>query len=668
MKFLSRLSIRDKLFLLVLPPVIALLLTDLRNLQEAGEDISGYESVKVLVEITQLNSALAHELQKERGMSAGYLGSKGAAFGDALPGQRRLADDRLNAWNKYVTTHDFSGYPDVKILVENARDGFQRLAQIRSGVSDQTTSLKDTLGFYTTNIAHLLAVPAKATLYTNDSDLSRRLQAYYSFLQGKERSGIERAVLSNAFGADRFAPGLHTRFVRLVSEQDAYLGSFVAFSQAGEAAEYNQFLQSSAHKDVVALRELAEQRAETGGFGVAAADWFRKATTRINALKTMEDTLSTGLVNQATQALNAAESRFAMILIMTLAIITGAVVITVGILKGLLSQISALSKAVRRMANDFNLHEPAKVFSEDELGRAAADFNHMQAEFAGMVRSIENISQHLTLIAMQNHVTISLSTKGMVQQQDETGSIVTAVTELEQATREIASNIQTMADRSDIANGVIRKSGVVVQNSVERIASLNDSMANVSRAIKELHDSSDSIGGVLSVIKAIAEQTNLLALNAAIEAARAGEQGRGFAVVADEVRTLAQRTQDSTAEIEQIVGKFQKEARSAFNAVDESQKSVDETVQLADTLSQELSNIRDAVTEIRDMSDQVAAAAEEQVQTNQEVSRSISSIHDISRHTAATGDFMRKTAKEQRELAADLKAQAARFDLGPAGH
>ncbi|WP_300428452.1 methyl-accepting chemotaxis protein [uncultured Thalassolituus sp.] len=668
MKFLSRLSIRDKLFLLVLPPVIALLLTDLRNLQEAGEDISGYESVKVLVEITQLNSALAHELQKERGMSAGYLGSKGAAFGDALPGQRRLADDRLNAWNEYVTTHDFSGYPDVKILVENARDGFQRLAQIRSGVSDQTTSLKDTLGFYTTNIAHLLAVPAKATLYTNDSDLSRRLQAYYSFLQGKERSGIERAVLSNAFGADRFAPGLHTRFVRLVSEQDAYLGSFVAFSRAGEAAEYNQFLQSSAHKDVVALRELAEQRAETGGFGVAAADWFRKATTRINALKAMEDTLSTGLVNQATQALNAAESRFTMILIMTLAIIIGAVVITVGILKGLLSQISALSKAVRRMANDFNLHEPAKVFSEDELGRAAADFNHMQAEFAGMVRSIENISQHLTLIAMQNHVTISLSTKGMVQQQDETGSIVTAVTELEQATREIASNIQTMADRSDIANGVIRKSGVVVQNSVERIASLNDSMANVSRAIKELHDSSDSIGGVLSVIKAIAEQTNLLALNAAIEAARAGEQGRGFAVVADEVRTLAQRTQDSTAEIEQIVGKFQKEARSAFNAVDESQKSVDETVQLADTLSQELSNIRDAVTEIRDMSDQVAAAAEEQVQTNQEVSRSISSIHDISRHTAATGDFMRKTAKEQRELAADLKAQAARFDLGPAGH
>ena len=251
----------------------------------------------------------------------------------------------------------------------------------------------------------------------------------------------------------------------------------------------------------------------------------------------------------------------------------------------------------------------------------------------------------------------------MKQHQTETEAVVESVGQLEIAARDIAVNIHNMSEQTDSADTTIGKSVGVVQESVGKIASLDETMTSVAGVIRELHGRSESIGSVLSVIKAIAEQTNLLALNAAIEAARAGEQGRGFAVVADEVRSLAQRTQESTYEIEQIVSQFQSQTQEAFKAVEGSKDVVTGAVSLSGTLSQELSLIRDAVADIRDMSDQIAAAAEEQVQTNGEVSTRAKNIFNISRHTAATGNFMRKTAEEQRALARTLQEQAERFSL-----
>jgi len=234
------------------------------------------------------------------------------------------------------------------------------------------------------------------------------------------------------------------------------------------------------------------------------------------------------------------------------------------------------------------------------------------------------------------------------------------------ATQEISASMQQVAENTESANEVAASSGRSVEQSVSVILQLDDKMKQVSDVIRDLHSSSDAIGGVLSVIKNIAEQTNLLALNAAIEAARAGEQGRGFAVVADEVRTLAQRTQESTAEIESIVSRFQSESKRAFEAVESSQSTVKETVNLSSGLTEELHKIESAVSLIRDMTDQVAAAAEEHVSTNREMSGSMRSIYKIADHTVATSSFMSKTAQEQSELANKLRDISARFVIGQA--
>jgi len=663
MNFLKRMSIQQKLILLVLPPLLALILMNANLLIVSGTHIAGLKHVQELVTLTQLNSRLAHEMQKERGMSAGYLGSGGTLFADALVQQRRTVDARLDDWRSFLKTVDFSDYPAVATEISSAQERLSRIATIRASISEQSLALKAALTYYTGSIGHLLIVPAYGATYTEDASISRALLAYYSFLQGKERAGIERAVLSNTFGADSYAPGLHTRHVRLVTEQDAFFQSFERFTDTQGRTWWQAFSGSKEAAEVQRYREIAESKEKTGGFGVHAPDWFAAATARINALKALEDNLSTSLGETTALAIDNAQSSLMTTLVIAGLVIAVTFTLMVSILRMLLHQLRQITQGLRRVASDMDMTIPVAIMTDDELGTAAQDFNRMQQEVGTMVQSIDAVSKQLTLIAMQNHATISLSSKGMLHQQDETGSVVVAIEELEATAREIAKNIQAMAEQSDSADSTIHKSVGVVQTSVERIASLDERMTQVSRVIRELHESSESIGGVLNVIKAIAEQTNLLALNAAIEAARAGEQGRGFAVVADEVRTLAQRTQESTQEIEQIVGKFQKEAQDAYSAVDASQEAVAETVSLSDTLSQELSHISSVVKDIRDMSDQIAAAAEEQVQTNGEVSQRTANIHSISRHTVATGDFMRKTSKEQSELAKQLASQAARFRI-----
>ena len=663
MGLLKSLSVKGKLLLLITVPLLALLslqgrwlLSNLNHMQELSD-------IQALVQISALNSALAHELQKERGMSAGFLGSKGQTFAQALPQQQRIADERIRGWSDFLQQQSFNTYPKLNQAINDAQANLKTLNTLRQSVLSQTAALPDVLAFYTQTIDRLLIVPALASEFTGHGETVRQLQAYYSFLQGKERAGIERAVLSNVFARDAFTPQLFARFVRLVSEQDAFLQSFERIADAQALAAYRQFQQSAAVQNVSRLREKALQG--DSGFGVSSTDWFAAATERIEALKILEDGQQQALLDNASGILQ--DTRNELWLGILIAVITVSVTALLAFWLSYLlyQQIRQLHIGLTAAGNDLCLYQRVPVLLDDELGEAARACNQMMARMASMVEHITAISEQLTLISMQNHVTISLSTKGMDLQQNETAKVVTAIGQLEVATKEIAGNIQRVADQSDAANHTADKSGEAVQSSLNYIGQLDEKMNQVSTVIRSLHDSSGAIGGVLNVIKSIAEQTNLLALNAAIEAARAGEQGRGFAVVADEVRTLAQRTQDSTSEIESIIGRFQQESKQAFVAVESSQEAVQHTVKLASSLDEELGHIRSAVRTIRDMSDQVAAAAEEQVATNQEVAGSVRSIYKIAEHTVATSNFMRKTAKEQRELAGKLTSLAAEFVLSP---
>ncbi|WP_369857363.1 methyl-accepting chemotaxis protein [Candidatus Thalassolituus haligoni] len=663
MSLLSRLSVKGKLLLMITVPLIALVYLLAEDVSVRSVQKSEMQAISVLVNLARQNSLLAHELQKERGLSAGFLGSQGTSFSETLPQQRRVSDDQLQAWEVLLDHTDLSDYPKVAAVITTAQADLQRLADVRSGVAGLALDLPDALAFYTGIIRHLLALSAIATDYTSDGAISRQLQAYYNLLQGKERAGIERAVLSNAFGANEFSAGLYLRFIRLETEQSAYLDSFYQFSNAAGRQQFDAFLGSAFQRAVADYRAMAHQYATTGGFGVAASDWFAASTARINQLKVLENGLEAVLLDTASSRLADVSRAYWNIILLGLFFLILSTVLTLLVSGMFYRQVKVLHQQIVAISQGLDLSQRVPVYLKDELGEVATACNQLLERMEETVSQIAISATEMNLIAIQNHMTISLSTRGMQVQQDETSSAATAVSQLEQATQDIAYSIQQVADQASQANQTADSSGETVDLSLGCIENLNTQMNQAAEVIQDLHRSSDAIAGVLEVIKAIAEQTNLLALNAAIEAARAGEQGRGFAVVADEVRSLAQKTQESTAEIGRIVGRFQQDSQLAYHSVEESQKVARQTVELSGTVARELAQIRSAVRSIRDMSDQVAAAAEEQVTTNKELGQNMMAIQRSSESTVATGKFMRKTGGQQRELAGNLMTLAERFRL-----
>lgn len=329
--------------------------------------------------------------------------------------------------------------------------------------------------------------------------------------------------------------------------------------------------------------------------------------------------------------------------------------------RSVLVPLNALRNTSERVATDSDLTLRVAIDSNDEFGKTAAAFNQMIDTIKALVDQIGGATSQLASASEEMSAISEQTNQGVNRQTQETEQVATAMNEMTSAVQEVGRSASGASDSAHEADAKSMHGKQVVGAVAAAIDELAQAVQRTGDAIHSLESDSDNIGKVLDVIRGIAEQTNLLALNAAIEAARAGEQGRGFAVVADEVRTLASRTQESTQEIEAMIKRLQTGAKQAVVAMEQGREQAQNSVQKAEEASIALDDIARAVSTITDMNSQIASAVDEQGAVAEEINRNIVSINEIAVETAQGAGQASTASAEMARLAGNLQAMVARF-------
>ncbi|MCW8934522.1 MAG: methyl-accepting chemotaxis protein [Gammaproteobacteria bacterium] len=310
-----------------------------------------------------------------------------------------------------------------------------------------------------------------------------------------------------------------------------------------------------------------------------------------------------------------------------------------------------------------NLTLRVDVDQRDEIGSMAKSFNSMLSSLQNVMNEVKGVASSVDESSISLSAITEQTREGMYQQKQQTEQAATAMNQMSATVQEVAQNTSLAANAAQLANNESIKGKRVVTATIESISQLASEVEKAADVIHSLEGDAKNISNVIDVIHSISEQTNLLALNAAIEAARAGEQGRGFAVVADEVRTLAQRTQDATHEIQTMIENLQQAAVNAVDVMNMGRVKADASVEQAIQAGSSLESIAVSVSQITDMSIQVASSLEEQSAVAEEINRNVISIRDVADLTSDSSNQMKETGDGLSRLSNQLLSLLNRYQV-----
>jgi methyl-accepting chemotaxis protein len=610
------------------------------------------------VRLVTVTNKLVHELQKERGMSAGYLGSKGTNFTSGLKNQRAVTDREVNNLKTFMV--DTNYHEHTNKTTQELFNSLRQLQTIRRQIDSLSIALPTLLSYYTGNNLLILDLNGYLASELEEASSSERFLTLYNIAYAKEQAGIERAVLNNAFASGSFTSALFSRYIELVTKQETYIKSAYAVATSDYKKELDRFVQSKESRDVQRYRDIAKNMENE--FNVEPNDWFSAATARIDMLKFTEQTLLNEIILYAQDNVS---SRLRVIILESLVLIlilaiTYAVFSTIRLRS---SQSFEINRFMKNVDSDKDLTDTVELITEDELGAIAKliniTFTNIRADF---VNFQENAHQ-MRKATGQAASAAEQSKANLTQLQSDISSIASATEEMSVSIKSVTENMLVASDGAERAAKETINGEEAVETSMHGISQTAIEVARVGETITELNSRVNDILGMVDVIKSVADQTNLLALNAAIEAARAGEQGRGFAVVADEVRTLAKRTQQSTQEISNVVDVLKNSSQKAFASIESGNHQAREAVTNSQQISVVLAKIVESIKSVDDVTGVIATSTKEQSSVIQSINNNVANIDIQARETVVGAEQLSASSFQLSQIAHDMEKRIQTYKV-----
>ncbi|WP_065978290.1 methyl-accepting chemotaxis protein [Pseudoalteromonas lipolytica] len=378
----------------------------------------------------------------------------------------------------------------------------------------------------------------------------------------------------------------------------------------------------------------------------------------------MSDAIVSELTDETKTFVESSASQAQLIALMVFIIASAVVMILVYFTsRSIIQPIERVYHTINEIRRSNDLSISIEQSGKDEVTIMTVDFNSLIGDFKKLIYEVNTALSTLNIATEHLSETTSATSSGMQEQLHEADMVATAATEMQATIQDISHNTEAAAKKAESTNLSAQQGRSEVESTVVQINHLSESLGNASSVVSQLEKDAETIGSVLDVIRGIAEQTNLLALNAAIEAARAGEQGRGFAVVADEVRSLAQRTQDSTQEIESIITTLQGRTREVVSIMQQCRNQGGESAAQATKAGELLRSITEDVQTIMDMSTHIATAIDEQSQVASEVNKNVVRIRDIAQQASGHAVTNAQTSEEVSEQARVLYQAIDKFKV-----